>query len=281
MLSRPARTGYNLSSIGYPTVSAIADCVVQEVNPQGRLVWQWRASQHVGPGETIPALMGLTVANGIESVDVHHCNSIDVDPVSENDVLVSMCNVGVFLVDKSTGAIIWKLGGTAMHPMDGEPVPTIANDPESTISGQHDARFQPGGDITLFDDRTRAASSARAIEYAIDPVSRVATMVWEYLDPARTWISVMGSVRVYDSNQVTHHEAGTGYTGPNETIVDGGRGTRHGGFVVLDNANRILMNVAYQSGYAGYRAEMVPTGALDLTELRDSAGTRLPPLAVG
>ncbi len=275
MLSRPPVTGYNLSDIGFPAVSAIADCVVQEMNPQGQLIWQWNASQHVSPTETIHALVGEIVANGVETVDVYHCNSIDVDPINQDDVLISMRNVGVFLVDKTTGDIIWKLGGTAVAPMDGEPVLNITNDPETTISGQHDARFEPNGQISMFDDHTAAKNAGRGVEYAINTSTNTAMMVWEYVDPSHVSQQGMGSVRIYDSNQVTYDQAGSNYLGPDETIIDWGHGGQQAGFVVINNANQVLMNVAYSGGFRGYRAEMVPLSALSLSELRDSSGTVL------
>jgi hypothetical protein len=40
--------------------------------------------------------------------------------------------------------------------------------------------------------------------------------------------------------------------------------------------NKVLMRVEYPSGYDSYRTSMVPISALDLTELRNSAGTTVP-----
>ena len=276
MLSRPPVKGYNLSSIGFPNIHAIADCVVEEVNPQGQLIWEWRASQHVSPDETIPWLVGKIKTEGVETVDAYHCNSIDVDPLNQNDVLVSMRSVGVFLIDKTTGDIVWKLGGTSVPPKGGEPVLTIAGDPESTISGQHDARFQPDGDITLYDDHTNVRGSARGIEYAIDTSNDTATMVWEYANPSGHHGTSMGSVRMYDSNTEPYDESGSSYLGDSITVVDWGFGAPKAGFTVINPDNQVLMNLAYPAGFVGYRAEMVPLSALDLKELHDSAGTQVP-----
>jgi hypothetical protein len=37
------------------------------------------------PDETIPRLVGKITTEGVETVDVYHCNSIDVDPLNQND----------------------------------------------------------------------------------------------------------------------------------------------------------------------------------------------------
>jgi hypothetical protein len=275
MLSRPSVSGYDLSDVGYPSIHKIADCVVQEVNPQGQLIWEWKASQHVSPDET-DSLVGVIQSHGVKEVDVYHCNSIDVDPLNQDDVLVSMRAVGVFLIDKTTGDILWKLGGTSVAPEDGEPVLHITDDPEQTIIGQHDARFQPDGSITMFDDHTRTKGAARGVEYAINTSADSATMTWEYAAPSGDNSQFMGSIRMYDSNTQPYDQAGADYLGDQEVVVNWGGGVPNAGFTVVNANNKVLMRVEYPSGYDSYRTSMVPISALDLTELRNSAGTTVP-----
>jgi hypothetical protein len=273
MFSSPVRTGYDLASIGFPTVSNIVDCVVQELNPKHQLIWEWTASDHVSPDEA-DSLANETGDQGVPAIDVYHCNSIDVDPVDPDNVMVSMRDVGVFLINKATGNVIWKLGGTSVPPMGGEPVLKIVGDPEGMIQGQHDARFQPDDEISLFDDHTDAPGVARAIQYGIDTSDETATMTWEYA--AGSSSDSMGSVRRYDANSMPYDEAGTDYLGPKETVVDWGHGVPRAGFSVIDDSNRLLLKVTFPSKVVGNRAQMVPVGALDLTELRDSAGLTYP-----
>lgn len=274
MLSKPLLSGYNLSDIGFPNVTNILDCVIQEVNPAGQLVWEWRASQYVNPDESNNTV-GLTTQNGQTAADVYHCNSIDVDPENQDHILVSMRGVGVLLIDKSTGSIIWKLGGTSVPPMDGEPVLSILGDPEGTIVGQHDARFQPNGDVSLFDDHTKALGAARGVEYAINTSASTATMLWEYPAPSGDNSRSMGSMRMYDANTMPYDETGTNYLGAQETVINWGHGAPSGGFTVLNtDSNQVLLQVRYIHKI-GYRTEEVPLTALDLTELRDTAGTAL------
>lgn len=275
MLSRPPVKGYNLSSIGFPNIHAIADCVVEEVNPQGQLIWEWRASQHVSPDETIPWLVGKIKTEGVETVDAYHCNSIDVDPLNQNDVLVSMRSVGVFLIDKTTGDIVWKLGGTSV-PRRAEnrclPLPAIRNRrfPDNMMQGS--SRMETSPCMTI----TPMCVGVRGIEYAIDTSNDTATMVWEYANPSGHHGTSMGSVRMYDSNTEPYDESGSSYLGDSITVVDWGFGAPKAGFTVINPDNQVLMNLAYPAGFVGYRAEMVPLSALDLKELHDSAGTQVP-----
>jgi hypothetical protein len=273
MISYPVRSGFNLSSIGFPKAHKIVDCAIQELNPQGQLIWKWIASDHVSPDEAND-LAGAKTSHG--AVDVYHCNAIDVNPLNSNQVLVSMRQAGVFLIEKHSEKILWKLGATAAPPMGGEPVLKIVGDPEGAIQGQHDVRFQPNGDISLYDDHTKLPGATRGVEYSIDLKDDEATMVWEYVAPSGDTTEVMGSVRRYDSNTMPYDQVGTGYLGPNETVVDWGSGAPYAGFTVLDDANDVLMTVAFPKGIVGNRTQKVSLSALDLTELHDSAGLAYP-----
>ncbi len=275
MISVPVKTGYNLNSIGFGSYHDIVDCVVQERNPSGTVIWSWNAANHVSPLETDHLAYKMT-DQGVPAIDVYHCNSVDVDPENPNDVLISMREVGVFLVNKTTGSIIWKLGGTSVAPMGGEPVLKIEGDPEGAIQGQHDARFQPNGDISMFDDHTGLTGAARAVEYSISTSLNTATMDWEYAAPSGDHTSRMGSVRRYDVTGQTYDQLGSSYQGPTETLIDWGQGIPGAGFTVVDDSGDQLLNLVFEKGYVGNRGVFVPSSALALKELRDTAGTAFP-----
>jgi PKD repeat protein len=276
MISVPVKTGYNLKSIGFGGYHNIVNCVVQETDPAtGQVLWSWNAANHVSPLETDHLAYKMT-DQGVPAIDVYHCNSVDVDPENPNDILVSMREVGVFLIDKTTGKIIWKMGGTSVPPMGGEPVLSIAGDPEGTIQGQHDARFEPDGAISMFDDHTGLTGAARAVQYSISASSNTATMDWEYAAPSGDHTSRMGSVRRYDVTGQAYDQLGTSYQGPSETLIDWGQGIPSAGFTVVDDSGNQLLDLTFENGYVGNRASFVPLSALDLTELRDTAGTAFP-----
>jgi hypothetical protein len=86
----------------------------------------------------------------------------------------------------------------------------------------------------------------------------------------------MGSIRMYDSNTQPYDQAGADYLGDQEVVVNWGGGVPNAGFTVVNANNKVLMRVEYPSGYDSYRTSMVPISALDLTELRNSAGTTVP-----
>ena len=155
----------------------IGDCEIQQVDAQGNLVWSWDALSHVDVDKE-SVTQQITKVNGVDVVDVYHCNSIDVD--SSGNLLLSMRHTSaVYFIDRTTGAIQWKLGGTT-HVGDGGAHVAVVNDSQGTFSLQHDARFSTNG-VTVFDDHGGSAGVARGVEYAIDFVAKTATPTFQFL----------------------------------------------------------------------------------------------------
>ncbi|HEX8794738.1 MAG TPA: arylsulfotransferase family protein [Polyangiaceae bacterium] len=234
----------------------IADCTVQEIDPQGKLVWRWRASDHVDPAResTGPEAdpMGATTV-----VDVFHFNSIDVD--AHGNLLLSSRNTSaVYYVERPGGRVLWKLGG-APYSKDGAQIIRVVGDPEGGFGSQHDARFQAEGHVSMFDDHTGLAGAARGIEYAIDFGAGTARVAWSYIGPGNA--GALGSFRRYpDGSSVI------AWGLPSDP-------TRFAGaFTEVDGAGHDLMDVTFQQGDSTYRAFKVPQPTLDISVLRATAG---------
>ncbi len=258
LLGTPLRTGLDLSVLGsrFATTHAIVDCVVEETDASGALVWEWRMSEHVDIAEskTTPRLHTTPVnVNGTSAADVYHCNSVEVGP-SGNVLISSRHTSAVYLVDKTTGGIIWKLGGTPSNH-DHAQILTIQSDPGGTISGQHDARFRPNGNVTLYDDHTGMTGPARGLEYAIDTTAGTATLVWQYAAPDGLPAGATGSFR----------RSADG----NDNIV--GWGFKPGqAFTEVDAAGNVLLDVTFPNGELTYRNVKEPAAAIDAGLLRRS-----------
>ncbi len=236
--------------------------MVEEVDANGGLVWQWRMSDHVDVTEaqTTPRLV-KTPTNPSTAVDVYHCNSVEVGPTG--DVMVSARhNNAVYFIDKASGVISWKLGGTPSNH-DGAQILSIRNDPEGTISGQHDARFRPGGNVSLYDDHTAAGAAARGVEYAIDTNAGTATLVWQYAAPDGNPGSATGSFR----------RSADG----NDNIVGWGNKLPGSGFTEVDAAGNVMLEVKFPNGDQEYRALKEPAAALDAGLLRRAVPAPAPP----
>jgi len=231
----------------------MVDCNIQEVDASGNLVWSWLASDHFDPirESVVPTTYSV---GGQSVVDVFHCNSIDVD--ATGNLLVSSRHMSaVFYIDKATGNVVWKLGGSSFNK-DGAQYIQVIDDDAGGFSMQHDARFQPNGDVTMFDDHGNLAGTARAVEYALDFTAHTAKSVFEV--PADVKSGYMGSFRKYADGE--------------SVIGWGGLDPDLRAFSEVDPSGAIVLDVSFGSGDESYRAVKVPLDQLDINVLRSTAG---------
>jgi hypothetical protein len=254
VFGNPIVTGVNLTGLdGYGANEDIIDCEIQEVDPTGMEVWEWSAMDHLDPVLDSIWPESMTMA-GTTVVDVFHCNSIDVAP--DGDLLVSARQTdSVFMVSRSSGAILWKMGGST-YTKDGAPYVTVVDDPMTSFHGQHDARLLASDEVSMFDDQTERAGPARAVIYTVNLTAGTATMAWQHEGTATS--AAMGSFRIESDGA---------------RVI--GWGMNVGGFVAfteLDLNGNDLLDFSFPDGTQSYRAIKVPTSAFDINLLRATAG---------
>ena len=255
MLSSPLKSDVDLTALGFSPSATIIDCVIQDVTPKGQLAWEWRASDHISAAESTHPL--TMMVNGQSVYDIYHCNSIDTDTASDRVLLSSRHTDAVYLIDKASSAIIWKMGGNSLSH-DNAQILTITDDPETAFHAQHDARFEPDNDISLYDDQTWDAQlAARGVEYHIDTAAGTATLVWSYASPDGHNATATGSFRRLD--------------GGNDNVIGWGY-KANTLFTEVDAAGKVMLNVTFPSGDFIYRVQKVPITAIDHGLLRATAG---------
>jgi hypothetical protein len=137
----------NASSVKGSTAEVVLDAVVQEIDiPTGLVLFQWDSLDHVPLTATYSGLPSKAhVANGIGNpFDYFHVNSIQ--PDLDGNLLISSRNTwAVYKVNRSTGKIMWTLGGKSSSFKLG---------PGASFAFQHDVRSRAFGDqfLTMFDD---------------------------------------------------------------------------------------------------------------------------------
>jgi Arylsulfotransferase (ASST) len=265
VLSDPIVAGVDLTGLEtFGSDEFMVGCDVQEVSPSGAVVWQWTATDHFDPvkDSTFPEtdeVPGVGLRQGaVFTVDPFHCNSIDVD--ADGDLLISSRNMdSVFLVSRSTGEVVWKMGGSP-YTKDGATYLTVTGDPHTSFYRQHDARFLPGGQISLFDDATDMPGPARGVVYAYDVNAGTATFVWQYEGAVTS--SAMGSFRILPDGS---------------RIVGWGEGGQPQlAFTETDAEGHDVLDFEFTDGDQSYRAVKVLTTQLDLALMRSSVNTLAP-----
>ncbi len=247
LISNEIVGGVDLTEFGGTADEDLEHMVVQEVSPSGDLVWSWSTKGHIGLAET--GRWWPTALARPEPRDIIHMNAIE--PVGESAVLISnRHNDAIYKVDKATGEIVWKLGGT-WTPKSLQ----VLNDPEGAypFGGQHDVRLLPDGTITLYDNNTGLGTPPRAVRYAIDEANRTATLVEQMTDPLVPNSFCCGSAR-------RSGEADDGSWlmswGGNSLVAE------------YDAAGQPIFRLGFGGSLFSYRAVAVDDGTLSVSSLR-------------
>ena len=194
-----ARGGIDLSVLGDSIVGWVWDNRLEQINRSGQVVWSWSAMDHIDIQEASRwygfVKMGLSspgtdLANAL---DLFHTNSIE--PTPDGNLIISMRHVdGVYKISKSDGHIIWKLGGT--HTAQSLDILGDSSYSALPSAGQHDARLQADGTLTLYDNGSGVDNRPpRATRWRIDEQTHQATLLEQVTDPKITWSAAGGSAR--------------------------------------------------------------------------------------
>jgi hypothetical protein len=255
MVADRERPGVNLSPWGGPRRATVQDQEIQEVSPSGSLVWSWDLMDHIPLSEVKRSWWHAEILAEGSNFDVYHTNSID---QKGNTVLISLRHEdAVYAVDRATGRIEWKLGGTRRTEslaVNGDPVFADGE----TLGGQHDARFLPNGTISLYDNGAPSIRPPRVVRYRIDPRTRRARLLEQILDPLASSSYCCGS----------------------------SRRLKHGAWVVawrqaplvseFAASGRPVFALEFNGGRFTYRADPIPYGRLDRAALRRGMDAQYP-----
>ena len=166
----------NLSSVHGPAAGILTDSVVQEIDVKtGLVMWEWHALGHIPMSESknpVPASYPW---------DYIHINSADPGPAG--DVLLSARNSWtLYDVDLHGGGFRWRLGGS--HS-------SFTLGPGATFYWQHDAEFQPGGLISVFDNGSDPPKEkqSRGLLLAPDTVRHTVSLVKQFVNPTKTLLA--------------------------------------------------------------------------------------------
>jgi hypothetical protein len=168
---------------------AVWDGELQEHTPNGELVWTWNSKDHMKLSENVNwRFAGDRPDGGRKVHDYFHLNSVEPDGDS---YIISVRHLdAVYRIDRDTGKIDWKLGGSP-HPKS---LKVKGDHVQGPFIGQHDARLEPDGTLTVFDNHV-AYGTPRAVRYRIDAQKRTATLLDEITEPAVTFSAAEGSAR--------------------------------------------------------------------------------------
>ena len=184
----------DLRRFGGPKRAAIASAEVQEVDPAGKVLWSWNSRGHIALRETgrwwRSVLSNPRRRLHREIFDPVHINSIE--PRGEGEVVISTRHTdAVYGIDRATGEINWKLGGLPT----GKSLRVTGDPATKLLGGQHDARIDSRGRLTIFDNGKDRPRRPRVVFYRLDLDHRRALYRGQLNDPEVARSHCCGSAR--------------------------------------------------------------------------------------
>lgn len=253
LISYRLRHGVDLTQYGGSGTGNVVDGELQEIAPSGDVVWQWDSNGNVLPSETTTRPPPADkLPNGQTAYDVFHLNSVSPDS-SGGYVISARHTDAVFRIDKATGAVTWKLGGTTTAQSL-----TVLGDPLSPhLAKQHDARVLPDGTISVYDNRSKVGPP-RAVRFKVDPLARTATWLEQVTDPNVQASGAEGSAR--------RIAGGDWVVSWGETPV----------LSELTASNKLVWRLTLKDGLKNYRVTPIAPGQLSAAALRAAMDAQFP-----
>jgi len=154
---------------GGDTAAIVIGCIVQELDENNNVVFQWRSWDHFKITDASNNI-NLTAHN----IDYVHANAIELD--DDGNILLSCRHMNeITKINRLTGEIVWRLGGEHNQFQ-------FLNDSRG-FTYQHDVRRIDNGNLTLFDNGDLSNPQySSSLEYALDELNKTASLVWSYND---------------------------------------------------------------------------------------------------
>lgn len=232
-------TQMDLSGIvegGYPDAK-VSGGIIQELDDEGNVVFQWRTWDHYSPEE-----YAWRRANR-QTVSAFHLNTINLDV---DDNIIFATPVFTKKLNRKTGEIMWHLGGNENEFNFIGVDSTIG---VGQVTGHAFYRLE-NGNFLVYDNSARTGSNknSEVHEYKLDEENKTAELIWTYAYP----VDIAGWHR------------GNAYRTPNGNTVigwGGASGDTIPTYTEIDSAGNILFEVYFDEPMLeSYRAFKFPMG---------------------
>ena len=244
------RSNVDLSGHGGPKHANVYDGEIQELDSDGKLVWRWNSKDHIKLSEIrwwdwIHARQAKR-APSKRVYDLVHLNSVEAD--GHGGVIASSRYLdAAFRIERKTGRITWKLGGTKTARRL-----KISGDPrgDQPFSGQHDVRLEPDGTVTVYDNGTLEKRAPRVLRYRIDAKAGTAKML-----------------EGFGQSDVPR----SGWGGSARKLPGGNWVIQWGGTTLMTErtpGGRRVMDIDFRDDMHSYRAFPIPKGRISAQQLR-------------
>jgi hypothetical protein len=142
--------------------------LLEEIKPDLTVVWSWKLFDHIPPAGNREELC--------------HGNTFNIDEAA--GIVYYNCRfLGLFKIDRASGDILWRLGGSYDKTSIGGGDFTYS--PASgQFSDDHEPELHDDGTLLLYDNGGYMGTStnyhSRVLEYQIDQTAKTAKVTWEF-----------------------------------------------------------------------------------------------------
>jgi len=166
----------------------VLNLVIQERTLAGQTLWTWKSLDYIPVTDATE-----DVSMSQLMIDYIHGNSIWLD--NDGNVLLSCRHLDeVIKINRSTGAVMWRLGGSKSKGNQF----TWLNDATDAFTGfshQHSIQRTASGDLLMFDNgNLRQDFASRAVIYRLNEAAKTVERIWQYERPGPVTSTSMGSV---------------------------------------------------------------------------------------
>lgn len=178
----------NLTRAGGARYAIVNDGIVQEIDVKtGLVMWEWHALGHIPLSESHSPVP----SSGSSPWDFAHVNSIDPGPLNQageassppSEVLLSARSTWtLYDVSIHTGAVRWRVGGNRSSFKLGRGTRTY---------WQHDAEWQPGGLISVFDNGSSPPKEKQSRGLLLQPdlAHHTVKLLKQFVNPHHTLLA--------------------------------------------------------------------------------------------
>ena len=158
----------DLRRVGGPARAAIVSAEVQELDRRGRVLWRWNSRGHISLAETGRWWRNVLSnprrrLQGRQAFDPVHINAIE--PRGSGEVVISTRHTdAVYGIQRSTGEIAWKIGGSKTA----DSLQILGDPARKLLGGQHDVRIAEDGSLSIYDNGKDRPRRPRVVFYRLE-----------------------------------------------------------------------------------------------------------------
>jgi hypothetical protein len=229
----------DLRSIGGPADQTVINGVVQEIDiATGRVLFQWNSEDHVPFGQSEQPLP----ASPSTPWDWFHINAVHVD--ADGNLLIDARDTWTtYKVNRSTGSIIWQLGGKASSFALKAAPGQVLDSANEIFAWQHDPEALGHDVYTLFDNEASFVPElaySRTVTVKLDERKHVARLVASADQPEGLSAPSQGNAQTTSDGDLFVGWGSLPY------------------FSEFDRTGHLIFNAEFPAGVNSYRAYLLP-----------------------